>query len=83
MEKPQGNFIYRNLANATSILGVLPLGLLFFLQPAPAVVWSLTGAAPHTSFSLWPNFCFLVLRYEMLCSLGGISIGSCSVIRMP
>jgi len=29
MEKPQGNFIYRNLANATSILGVLPLMLLF------------------------------------------------------
>ncbi|GMQ92373.1 MAG: hypothetical protein BMS9Abin11_1700 [Gammaproteobacteria bacterium] len=29
MGKPQGNFIYRNLANATSILGVLPLVLLF------------------------------------------------------
>ena len=29
MEKPQGNFIYRNLANAISILGVLPLALLF------------------------------------------------------
>ncbi len=29
MEKPQGNFIYRNLANATSILGVLPIALLF------------------------------------------------------
>ena len=29
MEKPQGNFIYRNLANATSILGMLPLVLLF------------------------------------------------------
>ncbi len=25
----QGNFLYRNLANATSILGVLPVGLLF------------------------------------------------------
>ena len=25
----QGNFLYRNLANATSILGVLPLGILF------------------------------------------------------
>ncbi len=29
MKRPEGNFIYRNLANATSILGVLPLGLLF------------------------------------------------------
>ncbi len=29
MEKPQGNFIYRNLANVTSILGVLPLVALF------------------------------------------------------
>ncbi|PCH61315.1 MAG: hypothetical protein COC05_01270 [Gammaproteobacteria bacterium] len=29
MGNPQGNFIYRNLANATSILGVLPLVLLF------------------------------------------------------
>jgi phosphatidylserine synthase len=29
MEKPQKNFIYRNLANATSILGVLPLMFLF------------------------------------------------------
>lgn len=29
MGKPQGNVIYRNLANATSILGVLPLVLLF------------------------------------------------------
>ena len=27
--KPQGNFLYRNLANATSILGVLPMVLLF------------------------------------------------------
>jgi len=29
MEKAQGNFVYRNLANAISILGVLPIGLLF------------------------------------------------------
>ncbi|NOX99006.1 MAG: hypothetical protein GXP30_04610 [Verrucomicrobia bacterium] len=29
MGKDQGNFVYRNLANATSILGVLPIGLLF------------------------------------------------------
>ena len=29
MEKQQGNFLYRNLANAVSILGVLPLALLF------------------------------------------------------
>lgn len=29
MEKAQGNFVYRNLANAVSILGVLPIGLLF------------------------------------------------------
>lgn len=29
MEKAQGNFVYRNLANAASILGVLPIGLLF------------------------------------------------------
>ncbi len=29
MGKARGNFVYRNLANATSILGVLPLGLLF------------------------------------------------------
>ena len=29
MSKPQGNFVYRNLANVTSILGVLPLVLLF------------------------------------------------------
>jgi len=29
MGKPHGNFIYRNLANITSILGVLPLVLLF------------------------------------------------------
>lgn len=29
MGNPQGNFIYRNVANATSILGVLPLVLLF------------------------------------------------------
>ncbi|HEX19839.1 MAG TPA: hypothetical protein ENG78_03345 [Acidiferrobacteraceae bacterium] len=29
MGKLQGSFIYRNLANATSILGVLPLALLF------------------------------------------------------
>jgi len=29
MGSPQGNFVYRNLANATSILGVLPLVLLF------------------------------------------------------
>ena len=29
MDNPQGNFIYRNLANATSVLGVLPLVLLF------------------------------------------------------
>jgi len=29
MESPQENFIYRNLANAASILGVLPLVLLF------------------------------------------------------
>lgn len=29
MGKSQGNFIYRNLANATSILGVVPLVLLF------------------------------------------------------
>lgn len=28
-EKLQGNFLYRNLANATSILGVLPMVLLF------------------------------------------------------
>ncbi len=30
MENTQGNFVYRNLANAASILGVLPLVLLFF-----------------------------------------------------
>ncbi|KRT55002.1 CDP-alcohol phosphatidyltransferase family protein [endosymbiont of Ridgeia piscesae] len=30
MEKMQKNFLYRNLANVTSILGVLPLVLLFF-----------------------------------------------------
>jgi phosphatidylserine synthase len=29
MEKPQGNILYRNLANIVSILGVLPLALLF------------------------------------------------------
>ncbi len=29
MANPQGNFVYRNLANATSILGVLPLVILF------------------------------------------------------
>jgi len=29
MEKPRGNFLYRNLANVVSILGVLPLALLF------------------------------------------------------
>lgn len=29
MEKPRGNFLYRNLANIVSILGVLPLTLLF------------------------------------------------------
>jgi len=29
MEKDQSNFVYRNLANITSILGVLPIGLLF------------------------------------------------------
>ena len=29
MEKPQDNFLYRNLANIASILGVLPLVLLF------------------------------------------------------
>ncbi|MEC4680024.1 MAG: CDP-alcohol phosphatidyltransferase family protein [Nitrospirota bacterium] len=29
MKKPRGNFLYRNLANAVSILGVLPLALLF------------------------------------------------------
>ncbi len=29
MAHPQGNFVYRNLANATSILGVLPLVILF------------------------------------------------------
>ena len=29
MEQPQGNFLYRNLANIASILGVLPLALLF------------------------------------------------------
>jgi len=29
MEKHQGNFLYRNLANIVSILGVLPLALLF------------------------------------------------------
>ncbi|MBA1331642.1 hypothetical protein QQ73_11040, partial [Candidatus Endoriftia persephone str. Guaymas] len=29
MEKMQKNFLYRNLANVTSILGVLPLVLLF------------------------------------------------------
>lgn len=29
MEKAQRNFAYRNLANITSILGVLPIGLLF------------------------------------------------------
>ena len=29
MKNPQANFIYRNLANAISILGVLPLALLF------------------------------------------------------
>ncbi len=29
MGTPQGNFFYRNLANVTSILGVLPLALLF------------------------------------------------------
>jgi hypothetical protein len=29
-KKVQKNFLYRNLANITSILGVLPLALLFF-----------------------------------------------------
>ncbi|MCF6310992.1 MAG: CDP-alcohol phosphatidyltransferase family protein [Verrucomicrobiales bacterium] len=29
MEKDQRNFVYRNLANTASILGVLPIGLLF------------------------------------------------------
>ena len=29
MENPQGHFIYRNLANVTSLLGVLPLAILF------------------------------------------------------
>ncbi len=29
MENPRGNFLYRNLANVVSILGVLPLALLF------------------------------------------------------
>tara|TARA_R110002096_G_scaffold274350_2_gene468146 strand:- start:846 stop:1535 length:690 start_codon:yes stop_codon:yes gene_type:complete len=29
MEKVQGNFVYRNLANAVSILGVLPMAILF------------------------------------------------------
>ncbi|MEE8428562.1 MAG: CDP-alcohol phosphatidyltransferase family protein [Gammaproteobacteria bacterium] len=29
MGKPQGNLIYRNIANTTSILGVLPIALLF------------------------------------------------------
>ena len=32
MEKYQGNYIYRNLANITSILGVLPLVLLFLVD---------------------------------------------------
>ncbi len=29
MEAPRGNFVYRNLANAASILGVLPIAILF------------------------------------------------------
>jgi len=29
LDNPQGNFLYRNLANIVSILGVLPLALLF------------------------------------------------------
>lgn len=29
MEKPHGNFVYRNLANAVSIIGVLPLFVLY------------------------------------------------------
>ena len=32
MENPQGNIIYRNLANAISILGVLPLAVLFLKE---------------------------------------------------
>ncbi len=32
MEAPRGNFVYRNLANAASILGVLPIAILFMVD---------------------------------------------------
>ncbi|VAX23490.1 hypothetical protein MNBD_NITROSPINAE04-2257 [hydrothermal vent metagenome] len=41
---PQGNFIYRNLANATSILGVAPIVLLFaengYLYLIPLIIFN-------------------------------------------
>jgi len=44
MENTQGNFVYRNLANAASILGVLPLGLLFldegYLYVIPLIIYN-------------------------------------------
>ncbi|NOY71600.1 MAG: hypothetical protein GXP14_04365 [Gammaproteobacteria bacterium] len=44
MKKPQQTFIYRNLANATSILGVLPLLLLFvedgYLYLIPLIIFN-------------------------------------------
>jgi len=44
MGNTQGNFVYRNLANAASILGVLPLVLLFFeggyLYVIPLIIYN-------------------------------------------
>lgn len=44
MAKDQRNFVYRNLANITSILGVLPLGLLFlqdgYLYLIPFIIYN-------------------------------------------
>jgi len=44
MGNTQGNFVYRNLANIASILGVLPLGLLFleegYLYVIPLIIFN-------------------------------------------
>jgi len=44
MGNPQGNCVYRNLANAVSILGVLPLALLFleegYLYVIPLIIYN-------------------------------------------
>jgi phosphatidylserine synthase len=44
MEHTQGNVVYRNLANAASILGVLPLALLFleegYLYVIPLIIYN-------------------------------------------